>query len=341
MSECNKKLASPVPCLDYFGPRSVDGTTPRETCRNYSTDLKNDLIINETMVEEDANNIPGDGTAAKIAAPGPTADATAPTQKSPGKKRPALAPPPSPAPIRQHLEATHDDSSHDLNSLAAHRARLIALLTYIHKYSGDMEKRLDARISHIELTQPIVQTNEISVITINPSVGNAKKKTMATQYTENPANNHQLGGSRSNQNNTSSGSDDDTADALESLREMQVSQMEIKYATMETRYKTKIAFAHAQYQESQRSVACFQSVAAAAFEQASKCQDELAAVKAQMRTAHVTLLQEVATIVHGFKNEVDSLKEVLAAQAVAVPPPVPAEVSSTVEELQSGKFKKY
>jgi hypothetical protein len=332
MGESHANWIAAVPSLVQRGRPSnnINATTaklPRETYPNSGIESHDQVIMNSLTGLEEQVQAQGDEMNEILTSAAPST-ATAPI--SLGKKRPALAHLPAPDPIRQHLDTVTDTSFEDLNSSSAHRARLIAILSYIHQYSNEMELRINARVSNLENSRNIVQKNEIAVITINPTmadlnehqkeVPNCKEKTPKRSKTTN----------KIDKNNNQG--DDDTVDALHSLREMQYSQLEIRYATMETHFKTHLAFALAQKEESQRSAASLQSIANAAMEQAKQCRDEVAAVKAQMRTAHVALLQKVATIVQNLKHEVDSLKDdndALAAQAIIASRQAPPEVSST------------
>lgn len=256
-------------------------------------------------------------------APSAVTAATAPN--SGGQKRPALAQLPAPDASRQHLESPEDTFIENLNSAAAHRARLVALLTFISQHSAALEERLNARITSLENTQHTVQNTEIAVITVTPTVNTLSENTLAEKCNQNP---------NTNKNNVPA-AEDDTTDALNSLREMQFSQLEIRYAAMETHFKTRVTVALREKEEAQRSAACLHSIASAAMQQAQECQDELDAVKAQMHSAHVSLLEEVASIVKHLQNEVDSLKEdhaALAAQVIVAAPPAAPEESSTSDD---------
>lgn len=322
MSESHADLASVLPSLAHFGRRCVDSptTTARESYHNSGSGSL-DQVINNTMIGlQEQIDVHGDGNIEINASATPTAITTGTEPVPLGVKRPALTHISAPDPIRQHLEATQDTSFENLNSAGAHRARLVALLTYIHQHSGDMESRLNARITQLENTRHIVQNNEIAVIKVNPTVVDLKEKnTLLAKCNQHP-----------NKNNSNVA--DDAADARESASEMQFSQLQIRYATMETNFETQLEFALAQKEESQRSVSILKSVAGAALEEAKQCREELAAAKVQMRSAHVALLTEVASLVYYLKEEVGILKDervAVAAQALVAARPAPPQVSST------------
>jgi hypothetical protein len=331
-------MASPITSLANFGRhldtngkiiRSDDlavGVPREETYYNSGSGSDVQVIINHTVGSKDQILAQDDGSNG-INASG-TVAAAAPAGFSLGQKRPALTHIPAPNPIRQHLESAQNTSIEPLNSLGTYRGRVVGLVTSIQQTNFDVESnqcRLDARITNLESTRHIVQNNEISVFTINSPVAHTQEKTvLVPQRNQHPTTNKIY-------------LDNDTAEARKILNEMQISQQEIKYATMETHFKTQLAFALAQKEESQRAAASLQYIAGAALDEAKQCRAELAALKEHMYTAHVVLLKEVAAMIHNLKKEVDSLKddhEELAANALVAPRPAPPEASCTSDEPQ-------